>query len=158
MTACLSSRHIICVCVHVYGVAAKRLPKIGVGGGGGGGGGGGNLIEEEAKLPAAAVELLPAQSTAPNPNPVSLHHAVSSPLAFTMDQKYLVGVTKPWRELAAMTASSPSGLRVLEQAVLYASRSRSPSEWSLYVANLKGTAFNTWRSELECPRASLERR
>jgi len=104
MTACLSSRHIICVCVHVYGVAAKRLPKIGVGGGGGGGGGGGNLIEEEAKLPAAAVELLPAQSTAPNPNPVSLHHAVSSPLAFTMDQKYLVGVTKPWRELAAMTS------------------------------------------------------
>ena len=46
---------------------------------------------------------LPAQPSAPQPYPVRAWHMAPSPLAVTMDQKYLVRVTTAWRDLTAMT-------------------------------------------------------
>ena len=126
--------------VHVYGFAAKRLPKIG---------GGGNLVEEEAgllrlraELPAMVETPLPAQSTAPQPYPVHPQHAAPSPLAVIMDQKYLVSVTQAWRELAAMTSQfvfrTP---RARASRAVRAPRPQPRQTIFLQDAALNGTAF-----------------
>jgi hypothetical protein len=126
--------------VHVYGLAAKHLPKIG---------GGGNLVEEEAELlrlraelPAMVETPLPAQSTAPQPYPVRPQHAAPSPLAVIMDQKYLVSVTQAWRELAAMTSQfvfrTP---RARASRAVRAPRPQPRQTISLQDAALSGTAF-----------------
>jgi len=80
--------------VHVYGLAVKCLPKIG--------GDGGNPVEEEAgllrlraELPAMVETPLPAQFMTPQPYPVRPQHPVPSPLAVTMDRKYLRSGEEP---------------------------------------------------------------